>query len=259
MQSAGQFGAGNPGLFASQDLQQLMQSQKDRRKNCGRACFKCRQLRIKCDYQRPCHNCVKRGEDCKTDGEKMSCIHCRKSKLKCDKQKPCSRCVKRGNPDECVSQVNNGVPEKFRPKPQAQNSNELNEQDAGQLLVPASSHMGSMPSMVFAQASMSVSDFSSLGVQQQTSRKRAFCEIYTGEEEEPEVVEDHKTLQVGRPLMHESKKLRLLDTSRVRHEVSATIKHRVSPRIIPSRVMLPLHHSTRALHRALHRTLTRTR
>mmetsp|Transcript_10389 Transcript_10389/g.20793 ORF Transcript_10389/g.20793 Transcript_10389/m.20793 type:complete len:516 (+) Transcript_10389:182-1729(+) len=92
-------------MFTSNGLDSLIKQSK--RKNNGRACLKCQHLKIKCDYQRPCQNCIKRGaqDSCNSNDERTACKKCHASKIKCDKQRPCSRCLKKGKPEDCVNQV----------------------------------------------------------------------------------------------------------------------------------------------------------
>ncbi|EKX32068.1 hypothetical protein GUITHDRAFT_82615, partial [Guillardia theta CCMP2712] len=40
-------------------------------------------------------------KDCDAVSGTSACWQCRRSKIKCDKQRPCGSCVKRGRPHEC--------------------------------------------------------------------------------------------------------------------------------------------------------------
>jgi len=185
------------------------------RKKRGRSCLKCRQLRIKCDDERPCQSCRKRGETCEADDENISCHHCRKSKVKCDKQRPCSRCVAKGKPEECVSQLPVLVPEK--PLANCQTFDEAGEDEQGV-------------------------DLQEVEVGDEPNRKREFVEM--GNEEQQGMEDDASTqkegahastqnegaLQVVRPL-RQQKRICLTDVSSARRAIHSSIRSKAMLRI----------------------------
>ena len=69
----------------------------------ARACLPCRQLKKKCEAERPCRSCVARRcpEECVDSDKNSACYQCRSRRLRCDRQRPCSRCVQRGVPGAC--------------------------------------------------------------------------------------------------------------------------------------------------------------
>ena len=69
----------------------------------ARACLPCRQLKKKCEAERPCRSCVARRcpDECVDSGKNSACYQCRSRRLRCDRQRPCSRCVQRGAPEAC--------------------------------------------------------------------------------------------------------------------------------------------------------------
>lgn len=76
-----------------------------------RACLPCRQLKKKCDLNRPCRACWSRGcaDLCQDDTKVPACTMCRARRLKCDRQRPCSRCVKSGQANACTAQDRGGL------------------------------------------------------------------------------------------------------------------------------------------------------
>jgi hypothetical protein len=76
------------------------------------ACANCFRLRIRCDFNRPCDQCVRRKcvDKCtsrppterKRRKVSMACANCSRLKIACDESRPCKRCVKSGKQDQCV-------------------------------------------------------------------------------------------------------------------------------------------------------------
>lgn len=76
------------------------------RKRVRLACSNCHRGKIKCDGERPCDRCLKKGlapEECiDFQRKRTACTSCRAVKMKCDGNRPCKRCVKKGKGEECT-------------------------------------------------------------------------------------------------------------------------------------------------------------
>jgi len=76
------------------------------RKRVRLACSNCHKGKIKCDGERPCDRCLKKGlapEECVDfQRKRTACTSCRAVKMKCDGNRPCKRCIKKGKGDECT-------------------------------------------------------------------------------------------------------------------------------------------------------------
>lgn len=59
------------------------------------ACESCNRCKLKCNYPRPCNNCMRRGVVCTEQATKpRACTECKTRKIKCDQNQPCEKCTK---------------------------------------------------------------------------------------------------------------------------------------------------------------------
>ncbi|EJD48137.1 hypothetical protein AURDEDRAFT_113026 [Auricularia subglabra TFB-10046 SS5] len=84
----------------------LVAQEYPQRKRVRLACSNCHRGKIKCDGERPCDRCLKKGlapEECiDFQRKRTACTSCRAVKMKCDGNRPCKRCVKKGKGEECT-------------------------------------------------------------------------------------------------------------------------------------------------------------
>lgn len=76
------------------------------------ACKPCHEMKLKCDFKRPCFRCIRRGrpEECverqsfsrRKGVVRLACSECAKAKRKCEDKRPCTRCVRLGKESLCL-------------------------------------------------------------------------------------------------------------------------------------------------------------
>jgi len=107
------------------------------RKRVRLACSNCHRGKIKCDGERPCDRCIKKGlapEECVDfQRKRTACTSCRAVKMKCDGNRPCKRCLKKGKGEECTDVENNTF---RRPRPEHRVARDDGSGDDGHRPVP---------------------------------------------------------------------------------------------------------------------------
>jgi len=124
--------------------------------------------------------------------------------------------VRRGKPEDCTSQVKNGVPEEFVPKVQI-------FEDTNQLQAEVSE-------LLPAEASRPREE-----VVKNCALKRPFVEYYHEdddvEEQASNEVHDQSRLQVARPIVHQQKRMRFTDVSSTRAKIYQSIVSKIMLRV----------------------------